>query len=258
MKAIIVILMLVGSSLESSLSKDFVNEFIGSTELKNENTVANYKRYDFSSLWLQTDNDKVLGIIGSNHQRIKVKILTVEKSSEVSLEYLVQGKSWVKGVVCDFSGRILIKEVRELKHFHYGVDEMYKDRGIRNQGILIADYEFNENVDQKYSGKFKGKLYSKWYLNWDDQIEYDKIQLHSDRYLNNAYVGSWESYRTNKEKICNWADYRVPQANSDFDIGAAEFFPSRKYAENGWASYQKTWSDRDKEAQKTELSEWWE
>lgn len=258
MKAIILIAMLIGSSLEPSVSEEFINNFIGSSELKDENTIESYKTYDFSSLWLQTNNNKVLGIIGSSHQRIKVKILKVEKSPEGSLEYLVQGKSWVKGSICDFSGKIMIKEVREFKRLHYGVDDLYKSIGMKNQGILIADYEFNENTDQKYSGVFKGKLYSKWYLNSDDQIEYDKIQLRSDRYLNNAYVGSWESYRTKKGKTCNWADYRVPQANSDFDIGVAEFFPNRKYSENGWANYQKAWSDGDKEAQKTELSEWWE
>ena len=34
---------------------------------------------------------------------------------------------------------------------------------------------------------------------------------------------------TRKEKICNWADYRVPITNRDFDIGAGEFSPSEKY-----------------------------
>ena len=140
---------------------------------------------------------------------------------------------------------------------HFGVDDEYADKGIKSQGILIADYEFKENAEQKHSGIFKGKLHSKWYLNSENKIEYDKIEFISDGYLNNAFVGIWKSYSTGKEKICNWADYRIPITNRDFDIGAGEFSPSEKYYEKGWENYQKAWLYGNETAKKEELNEWW-
>ena len=60
-----------------------------------------------------------------------------------------------------------------------------------------------------------------------------------------------------KEKICNWADYRVPNANKDFDVGVGEFGVSEKYLSKGWENYQKAWLYRDEIAKQEELSQWW-
>ena len=52
--------------------------------------------------------------------------------------------------------------------------------------------------------------------------------------MNNAFVGIWENNKTENKKICNWADYRIPNTNQDFDIGAGEFSVSEKYYGEGW------------------------
>lgn len=75
--------------------------------------------------------------------------------------------------------------------------------------------------------------------------------------MNNVFVGFWKSYSEDTKKICNWADYRVPEANYDFDIGAGEFSPSKKYYKKGWKNYQKAWLHGDVEAKKDETMEWW-
>ena len=65
-------------------------------------------------------------------------------------------------------------------------------------------------------------------------IKYDSINIHSDAYFNNSFVGIWKMYDSETKKICNWADYRVPNINCNFDIGAGEFNVNEIYAKNGW------------------------
>lgn len=216
----------------------FLKNFLLKDKLKSENALSSYNQFDFEHLWTQTKNYNVLGIIGTDHQRIRIKLISVKKDSENSNTYIVVGKSLVKGTTCDFEGIITLREIKEVEKLHLGVDNQYQNKGIKSQGILIADYEFNENRNQKHSGTFKGKLYSKWYLSSDHQIKYDNIQSMADGYSNNAFIGVWKSYITGKEKICNWADYRVPNANQDFDVGAGEFSPNKKYGNKGWGDYK--------------------
>jgi len=118
--------------------------------------------------------------------------------------------SMVKETICSFFGSITINQINEVKELHFGADDEYKNNGIKRQGILIAEYSFVERAQQKHSGTFIGKLYSKWYLNKNNKMEYDDIQSISDSYSNNAFIGIWKSYSSGKEKICNWADWRVP------------------------------------------------
>ena len=214
--------------------KQFVSDFLLEDELKSGNLLNEYEQYDFSNVWNKTSNEVIFGIIGGDHQRIRIKLLSINKNAEKPNEYHVYGKSMVKETVCDFFGTITIKKIKEVKELHFGIDDGYKNKGIKKQGILIAEYSFDENAQQKHSGIFKGNLYSKWYLNKNDKMQYDDIQSISDSYTNNAFIGIWKSYSNGKEKICNWADWRVPNANQDFDIGAGEFSVSEKYWNKGW------------------------
>ena len=99
---------------------------------------------------------------------------------------------------------------------------------------LIAKYEFFENKNQKHTGQFLGELKSKWFLDKNNLIQYDDINSNSDAYFNNSFVGIWKMYGSETEKICNWADYRVPNINCNFDIGAGEFNVNQIYVKNGW------------------------
>ena len=246
MKLLIWTLLLFTNISIAQSNEKFLSDFLLESELKSENVLDNYNQFDFSKIWELTENNNVLGIIGKEHQRLKIKLISIKKNQNNPNEYLVVGKSCVKGTICDFNGKITLTEIKEVKELHFGVDDEYADKGIKSEGILIADYEFKENSEQKHSGIFKGKLYSKWYLNSKNQIEYDNIEFISDGYTNNAFVGIWKSYSTDKEKICNWADYRIPNTNRDFDIGAGEFSPNEKYFDKGWSDYKPM-----------EIDEWW-
>lgn len=232
-KIFLILFFLTNHSFAQSNEK-FLSDFLLEDKLETKNSINQFKKFDFSKLWMQTDNNLIYGIIGEEHQRIRIKLISIEKNPQNPVEYLVYGKSMVKETICEFNGTIKIKEIREVVDQHFGVDSSYANKGIRTQGILIADYEFKENKEQEHSGLFKGQLYSKWYLDKNNNVRYDDIQSISDSYSNNAFIGVWKSYKTGKEKICNWADYRVPKANRDFDIGAGEFSVSEKYLGKGW------------------------
>lgn len=198
------------------------------------NKIDTYSKYDFSNIWLKTDNQFVYGIIGEEYQRILIKFTSIEKDLKNQNEYLVYGKTNVKGNICDFVGKITITKIQELKTQKLGVDDEYKNVGIKNQGLLIANYDFFENKNTNHSGQFIGTLQTKWYLDQNNNIKYDDIDINSDRYFNNTFVGIWKKYNSNIEKICNWGDYRVPNIKCEFDIGAGELSISNKYLKNGW------------------------
>lgn len=209
-------------------------EIIEENYVFEKNEIEEYSKYDFSSLWLKTENKFVYGIIGVDYQRILIKFIFVERTLNNPNEYLVYGKSSDKSSVCDFIGKITITKIQKLKNENFGVDDEYRNFGIKSQGLLIAKYEFFENKEQNHSGQFQGNLQLEWYLDKDEKIRYNDIDLNADGYFNNAFVGIWKMYNSNIEKICNWGDYRVPYVKCDFDIGAGELSISEKYLMNGW------------------------
>ena len=188
----IIITLLLLSQISFAQTIDRIEwNFPRNEELKTQNLISEYNQFDFSNIWTLTENKNVLGIIGEDHQRLKIKLTSVEKDPKNPNKYFVLGKSCVKGTVCNFSGIITLSEIKEVKDLHFGVDDEYADKGIKSQGTLIADYEFKENSEQRHSGIFKGKLHSKWFLNSENKIEYDNIEFISDGYLNNAFVISF-------------------------------------------------------------------
>jgi len=82
-------------------------------------------------------------------------------------------------------------------------------------------------------------------------LDKDRISKRLDVIL---YIG--------KEKKCNWGDYRVPMANTDFDVGAGEFSVSEKYWDKGWldiALQNKSPNLAIKKSDNAEKQkEWWE
>ena len=235
----------------------FDKRFLLGDELKKENVIDKYVDYDFSQIWLKTQNLSVLGIIGENHQRLKMKFTQVSKNTGNGNEYSVMGKSCVKRTVCDFQGNISIKAIKEVKNLHYGIDNEYEDKGIKSQGILIGEYYLEENIEQKHSGIFTGTFYSKWYMDKDSQINYDDIEIYSDGYMNNQFVGFWSKHNSANSKICNWGDFRIMNCNEDFDIGAGEFSPNDNYLKYGWEVRRKAMNG-DEESINLETEKWWQ
>jgi len=240
-----------------------------------KNQIGKYIKYDFSDLWVgyseihPVDNEiyyypAVYGIIGQNYQRLQMKILTVVKTENKPDEYLVYGKSKVKNNICDFVGKISVYKIQELANLNFGVDDIYADDGIKVECLLSARYEFYENKQQKGTGIFSGELQSKFLINKNDSVFYDALMEGADGYYNNAFVGTWKSYNSNVSKICNWGDWRVPNVNCNFDIGAGEFSPADEYLKFGWENFRMAWYMNDEiselqkaKARQIEKEQWW-
>jgi hypothetical protein len=237
-------------------------DILNGEELIENNKIDIFLKYDFSELWLKTENNLVYGILGDDYQRILIKFLTIEKNINNQNEYLVYGKSSVKENVCEFVGKITILKIQESKREHFGVDDEFKNSGMKSQGLLTAKYEFFENKLQSHSGYFTGNLETKWFLDKDNKMQYDNVNIHSDGYFNNAFVGTWKMYNSKLEKKCNWGDYRVPSIDCGFDIGVGEFNVAEKYHKKGWidiALKGKTYSMDINESKSTEVTKsWWE
>lgn len=240
------------------IDKEFLSSFLmHNNELLETNFINKYKSFDFSKIWNHSKSNTIYGIIGKNNQRLNIKLLSINKNKVNPNEYFIKGKSRVKKNICDFEGIIKISRIQECKNLYYGIDDMYIEDGIKKEGVLIAEYEFRENKHQKFSGIFKGKLYSKWYLDKDNKIHYDDLADGSDGYSNNAFIGFWKMYNSKLIKKCNWSDWRVPNATSDFDIGACCFSPNEKYYKYGWENYARANIEQNEEAKREEKKEWW-
>lgn len=236
----------------------YLKDFVPLDELKEENLIAHYGKFDFSKIWNQTTSDRVWGIIGQDYQRIRIKFLAIEKDSKNQNIYLVKGKSNVKGNICDFQGTITLKKVFEVKDESVRPISLEDDgwdlSNIKKRGVLIAEYILYEDRLQKHSGVFKGILYSKWYLDRENGIKYDDNEV---IVKNNPFIGTWTGYSSGKSKICNWGDFHVPDIDDDFDEGAGEFYPNNKYDDKGWGNLKKAWFDNDEKAKQIEMAEWW-
>jgi len=234
--------------------KEIYNDQIDNTDYLDE-----FNNFDFSEVFTKTEEQSIHGVIGENHQRVRIKFIDLERNPNKKNEYIVYGKSKVKQNICEFKGKIVITNVFKVKALSYGVDDIYSGK-IADQGFLIADYYFEENKLEPGTGIFTGKVYSKWCIfnKSKNKISYDNIDDHSDSYKNNAFIGVWKSYRSRKEKLCHWGDYRIPKINADFDVGACCFSPSKKYIENGWKNYSKANFENDAHAKHLESIKWWE
>lgn len=231
-------------------------QILSNKDLSKKEFKSGITKFDFGSLWTDTDNSLVFGFIGRNYQRIRVKIISATKNKNNPAIYAVSGKSMIKNNVCSFNGTIKIIKARNYKKMHWGVDDGYRNKGIKKQGLVIAEYRFSENKACIFSGVFEGRLLTYWYIDKNGKLRYDDIEKESDSYSNNQFVGIWKSDRGSIVKICNWGDYRIPLSGA-LDIGAAEFSPAEKYLEFGWQTYRDAYVKNDEQARREEERQWW-
>lgn len=210
------------------------SHFLLRSKIKNDNQVKQFENIDFSSIWNKVKSHEVLGIMGESHQRLKINVIHIEQNKINLREYFVIGQSDILGKTISFNGTITITKIHEYENLYFGVDDKYKNAGIKKQGVLIGNYQFNQSHEEHDFGVFQGKLYSKWYIDKHNNVQYDDISSFADGYFNNAYIGTFKSVKDPFSKKCNWGDFRVPMANEDFDIGSGDFKVSEKYLDNGW------------------------
>ncbi len=230
-------------SYHSFLKYQYSDRYIDKGDIKSE-----LINYNFSPLWIlpgSTDIDyqvsgftntrqELKGFIGKDFQRIYIHFIQITKNEDNPNEYFVNGKSNVKGNICDFMGTMKIKLAREITFdYHPGEDFLVNIDSVKKQGVIICEYNFYENSTQEHSGKFSGILITLFYIDSNDKLKYNAIKGFSDSYINNQFIGNWTSYKTKKSKVCNFGEWRIPNSG-DLNIGAGEFYPNEKYFDKGW------------------------
>ena len=238
-----------------TLTQNINNRLLQKKDLTGKALSLSLDDFDFSSLFTHTANSVIYGFIGDNYQRIRIKFITVTKNQSSPDVYLISGKSMVKNNICEFRGRLTISDIKKYKTISYGVDNKYKNKGIKGQYVILGNYKFNENESQAHSGTFKGVFQSNLYLDKNNKIHYDDIDNISDGYTNNQFIGQWIGYKGNLVKRCNWGDFRIPNSG-DLDIGAGEFSPG-KYSRDGWQTVNAKYG-HNKKAIAIEQAKWWE
>ncbi|QQS40592.1 MAG: hypothetical protein IPM63_14650 [Acidobacteriota bacterium] len=215
--------------------KALENPTDASERLKPENFLDKYKRHDLSLLL--APHSEFLGFIEPDYQRLYIFYTSISKDAADPALYEVEGFSVAKDNKCRFEGTIKIVQMREYVKPEYGLDDEYKDAGIKARGIAIGEYRFVEEKSQKHSGVFEGVVTMNWYLDRNGILRYDRILFFADGYSNNQYVGTWTAHGAAKGKVANWGEWRIPYSG-DLDIGAGEFSPNEKYLKNGWKDMQ--------------------
>jgi hypothetical protein len=249
----------IGIATYAQSPGDFFNQnFLAEKHLVKGEFKSKLINQDYTRIWTTTDNKEVFGFIGSNYQRLRIKLISVKKDPANAGQYIVSGKSMVKGNLCDFTGKLMVTSIRKHKAIHYGVDNELKGKGLTGQYSIKGNYVFNENREQKYTGIFKGTFRSEFYTTKGDQVHYDDINVASDSYINNQFTGTWRSYDGKSNKPCNWGDYRIPNSR-DLDSGAGEFSPADKYLSLGWQSVRDAYNSgpNSNMAKKEEGRAWW-
>ncbi|MGD0339763.1 MAG: hypothetical protein ABSB78_13360 [Bacteroidota bacterium] len=209
------------------------------------------KHINFGRLWILDSIDtehghrvkrpEPLGFIGDNYQRFRIHLISVIKNNDNPYEYMIYGKSKVKTNICEFQGRLVIKQVY-----------IYKNPEVPEYktGYLKGEYYFTENKKDRGTGYFKGIFTTYWYFDKNNLLKYDFLMSDADGFSNNEFVGTWTSYQDGQSKKCNWGDFRIPDSG-DLDVGAGEFGVATKYENNGWKDYTSIWDAKSKEL------EWW-
>ena len=234
-KIIFIILILTSEHFCFSQRHDDWIENLNLDKLYLSNKLNNFNSYNFSSLFIPQHN--FLGFIGDNYQRLNIYFTSVYKNKMNPNLYHVTGISLVGNNKCDFEGTFELTQIRERKHMNYGVDNIYKDSGMKSQGILIGKYKFSEDPTQKHVGLFEGLVTLWYYIDKHGVLRYDDIREHSDGFRNNQWIGTWTEYNKSDSKICNWGTRRIP-FSGDLDIGAGEFYPNPEYKKYGWSDWR--------------------
>ena len=210
----------------------------------NDNLKAQLLRYDYSQVLMEND---FLGYIG-NGQRLYMHFDTIYKDPVKPQYYHVEGKSKVKQNLCSFTGGITI---------HSFAPNEESDSLIKRYQ-LKAQYQLNEDANQRGSGFFAGRLTSDFFI-YRDSICFDEVEGGEDGYNNNQFEGRWTSYRTKISKKANFGIGRIPDSN-DLDGGTAEFYVTPNKQHLGWESYMKAFETVTPEGQKAQAEEdreWW-
>lgn len=182
--------------------------------------------FDTDSIFCTADFEQN-GVLGTNYRRIRMHISKAKQQSFDSLVFDIEGKSNVKGNICNFKGELKIQSIYEY----------FDEPDYPGQAVLFARYKFNEDAAQAHPGTFEGVFEAAVKIDRSNKVvRFDNSFSLSDDYYNRTYVGTWTDYGKQIVQKCIWGDYRLP-FTFGFDCGDGEIIVCDKYVNNGWKSY---------------------
>jgi hypothetical protein len=212
----------------SSGTKCKIDEWMGRFRYYERFSPAVFTQKNLSFFWQRSFE---LGYIGAEFKRLYMTFENVRKCSPDS--YSVRGYSVAGANVCSFTGTIYNIRYYADRHAanyteNYGCCNTY--------GYLTADFIIEENPREKASGVFEGALYTHWMLSPGGTVSLVDECLGTHEERNNQFFGEWRSYKTGAVRPVAWGDLRLPMSE-ELDCGCCEFWPDRRYVNNGWEDY---------------------
>jgi hypothetical protein len=250
MKILATLMLLSTIAYGQNNSEKFKEQILKSADVNKTDIKNQLLNQDISPLLLKVENSSVLGFIGNEYERFRMKFVSVIKNKDNPYQYFVYGKNMVKDNVCEFQGTLTITNAFNVS------DSEAKDT---KKGLVLGTYVFFENPLQKHVGQFTGIFRTNWYIDKQELIQYDDLLEDADGFTNNEFVGTWKSYSGTLSKPCHWGDDRIPMSD-DLDNGAGEFVPASKYITNGWQNYVEAYNgqnEKSEAARQKERFAWW-
>ena len=255
-------------------SLDWINDFEIDTSLRKDLKFSEFlKIIDLSKSFKYIDiGDSAYpwedyGIFDENNLRIDIVFTSVKKNENNPLQYDIKGKTRLKSNICDFSGYVLLTQIKKYyNNYAYSGDLI----DTTFFGRVLGNYEFKENENQFGTGVFNGAFSA----NIDIDFKHPKEsgfrgEFELSKYQG-SYVGTWQDYKTQKNKKCIWTvgsidfpysgDFWIPLTKVEIaehkkhqgckcNIYSPNTKINTKYINNGWKSYL------DKYLEKRE--QWW-
>lgn len=256
MKKLLLILQVVGYNYalfgQNEMANNVQFSLLSSTASQGTELKNSFLNQNFSSILKQTNNNSVIGYIGSNFERFQIKFTTIKKYPypyASSLVYTVQGQTKTKKGIAAFYGKITIANIMALQT---------DDTNIKNQlkYQIVGNYKLKEYRNHKYIGVYEGQ-FSSLFATSSDSLHYiENIKSEDNTYSNNQFEGTYKSYYNIAVMPCNWGNQRIPNSNN-LDVGLTEFVPAPQYLKNGWQTYFDAYINNKPLALKEENKKWW-
>jgi len=182
----------------SNESDKWLNESLNNKIVDSKELITEFIKYDFSKLWLQQQETRV-GFIGKNFQRFYIHFNEIIQNDTNPSFYKIKGSTRVINNICTFEGKIKIIHIREIdkvqreESLKTAVDENDTEL-LRRFGskkfIILTEYIFMEERNQKWSGYYHGIMKSNFYIK-NNIVHYNDLDF-SDSYSHNLCVGIWK------------------------------------------------------------------
>ncbi|GAA4385103.1 hypothetical protein [Hymenobacter koreensis] len=208
------------------------------------------RTYDLSPLW-QTDVENggaLNGFFGTDHYRIEVVLLSVEKDSLRPEVYSIKGKDRYKKRITPFEGTLTLHQIQDLPLTEEDVAAGEKAQAYTATGTFVL----NETPGRRGAGAFTGTMAVDFLVN---PAEFEGVHVWAGLGTENSptqssgfkFEGEWTDYQSGQRKPFVWAEQFLVIGSAvlkDFVVGERDININPRYAKLGWDQY---W----------ENEEWW-